>query len=338
MLLMRTYIKAEKHVHRTIPGLNPLVRIRRAGALALLALSLAAITLLAAVTSASAQTAEPTVPKGALAPVQPNPTRDAATKVYLQKHFKIPDPGMIMLGPVVKTPIPGLFGRSVEITFGLGQKANSALFFDKDGTKMIIGQYIDTSAEPWGRMNLSGIHLSDNPTMGPADAPVTIVEFADFECPYCARAFSVIETLANTTYKDKVKVIFKNYPLNQHLWAVKAAEAAECARLQNPNAFWDFARYFYSNQGSITPQNLQDKVDKEATSLKLDAPSLKVCMNSPQASERVKQDQADGNSVKVVSTPTFFIDGIQIVGLPDNKVLEFTINSELAERSAAAKH
>ena len=123
-----------------------------------------------------------------------------------------------------------------------------------------------------------------------------------------------------------------------HPWAVKAAEAAECARLQNPSAFWEFARYFYSNQGSITPKNLQDQVDKEATNLKLDTPSLKVCMNSPQASDRVKQDQADGNSIKVSSTPTFFINGIPVIGLPDNKVLEFVINSELADKSASAKH
>ena len=332
---MRTYTKTEKDVQRTILDMNFLVWIRRAGALALLTLSLLAASIASAVTSASAQTAVPGVAAATLAP---DPARDAATKVYLQKHFKIPDPDMIVLGPVVQTPIPTLYGRQVSITFGLGQKANSALFFSKDGTKMIIGTFVDTSAEPWGRVNLGGIHLSDNPTMGPADAPVTIVEFADFECPYCAHAFSEIETLVNTTYKDKVKVVFKNYPLNVHPWAIKAAEAAECARLQNPTAFWDFARYFYSNQGSITIKNLQENVDKEATKLKLDAPSLKACMGSPQASDRVKQDQTDGNSVHVTSTPTIFINAIPIVGLPDNKVFDFTIKSELEERSKSAKH
>ena len=100
---------------------------------------------------------------------------------------------------------------------------------------------------------------------------MTIVEFADFECPFCAHAFSVIETLVNTTYKGKVKVIFKAYPLNVHPWAMKAAEAAECARMQNPAAFWDFARYFYTNQGSINAKNIQDNVDKLAKSQKLDA-------------------------------------------------------------------
>src|SRR5579863_9897890 len=135
--------------------MNFLVQARRVGALALLALWLVAVAIASAVTSASAQSGMPAAPKAAPAVLPPDPVRDSATKVYLQKHFKIPDPDMIVLGPVVQTPIPSLYGRQVVITFGVGQKASSALFFDKNGTKMIIGQYIDTSAEPWGRVNLS---------------------------------------------------------------------------------------------------------------------------------------------------------------------------------------
>jgi protein-disulfide isomerase len=144
--------------------------------------------------------------------------------------------------------------------------------------------------------------------------------------------------MVNTTHKGQIKVVFKNYPLNVHPWAVKAAEAAECARLQNPTTFWDFARYFYSNQGSINPKNVQEHIDKEAAKLGLDAPSLKACMESPAASDHVKQDQADGNAIKVSSTPTFFVNGIPVVGLPDGKVLDFVIASELADKSATASH
>jgi len=212
----------------------------------------------------------------------------------------------------------------------------TTLFFDKTETKAVIGQFIDVSTDPWERVNMGAVSLDDRPTLGAADAPVTIVEFADFECPYCAHAFSVIEALVNTTYKGKVKVIYKSYPLNAHLWAFKAAEAAECARLQNPAAFWDFARYFYANQGTIDPKNLQEHVNKLAKAQRLDQPSLKACMDSPQTEVRVKQDQNDGNSIRVTSTPTFFVNGIPVVGLPDEKVLEFVINSELAGKSQPA--
>jgi protein-disulfide isomerase len=321
--LMRTYLSAQKQR----------IQLVRVSALALFVGSIATMV---GARNTFAQSAA--LAPANMAAVATDPARDAAMKTYLQKHFKIASPDLIKFGPAVQTSIPGLLGRQMTVSNVEGQSVNTALFFDKNGTKMIIGSFMDTNVEPWGRVNLGGIHLNDNPTLGPADAPITVVEFADFECPFCARAFSVLETMANTTYKDKMKVIFKNYPLNVHPWAVKAADAAECARLQNPNAFWDFARYFYTNQGSITPKNVQEYVDKEATNLKLDAPSLKACMGSAAASDRVKQDQADGNLIHVNSTPTFFINGIPVVGLPDNKVLEFVINSELAEKSASAKH
>jgi protein-disulfide isomerase len=259
--------------------------------------------------------------------------KDAALKTYLQKHFKIPTADAITLGPAFKTPLDGLLARQLVVRNDQGQSVQATIFFDQNESKAIIGQYIDTSTEPWGRVNMGAVTLEDRPTQGPADAPITIVEFADFECPFCAHAFSVLETMVNTTYKGKVKVIFKAYPLNVHPWALKAAEAAECAREQNPTAFWDFARYFYDNQGSININNLQQNVDKIAKQQKLDAPSLKACMDSPQTEARVKQDQNDGNSIHVSSTPTFFVNGIPVVGLPDNKIMAFVIDSELAKKT-----
>ncbi|MGB0061650.1 DsbA family protein [Candidatus Binatus sp.] len=270
------------------------------------------------------------------APVETDPAKDAALKTYLQKHFKIPSAELIKLGPAIKTPIDGLFARQLIVGTETGQTVSTTIFFDKSETKAIIGQYLDTSMEPWGRVNMGSVSLDDRPTQGPADAPVTIVEFADFECPFCAHAFSVIETLVNTTYKGKVKVIFKAYPLNVHPWAMKAAEAAECARLQNPAAFWDFARYFYTNQGSINAKNIEDNVDKLARQQKLDAPSLKACMDSAQTAARIKQDQTDGNTIHVSSTPTFFVNGIPVVGLPDGKIMDFVIDSELAGKGPSA--
>ncbi len=272
----------------------------------------------------------------AAAPVATDPAKDAALKTYLQKHFKIPSADLIKLGPAIKTPIEGLFARQLIVGNQAGQTVSTMLFFDKSESKAIIGQYLDTSTEPWGRVNMGSVNLDDRPSQGPANAPVTIVEFADFECPFCAHAFSVIETLVNTTYKGKVKVIFKAYPLNVHPWAMKAAEAAECARLQNPATFWDFARYFYTNQGTINAKNIQDNIDKLAKQQKLDAPSLKACMDSPQTAARIKQDQTDGETIHVSSTPTFFVNGIPVVGLPDGKILDFVIDSELAGKGPSA--
>lgn len=314
-------------------NLKLLHRLDRIMILALLAFTLGTI---ASHARALAQDSGDAVPSTAT--VATDPARDAAMKDYLQKRFKIPSASLINMGPAIATPIAGLFARQLSVANAQGQTINTTLFFDKKEDKAIIGQYLNLGTEPWGRVNMSAVSLDDHATLGPANAPVTIVEFADFECPFCAHAFSVIETLANTTYKGKVRVIFKNYPLNVHPWAIKAAEAGECARLQNPDAFFAFARYFYSNQGSINIKNLQEHIDKVAKAEKLDAPSLKACMDSPQTEARIKLDQADGNSIHVNSTPTFFVNGIPVVGLPDGKVLEFVISAELDGKATASAH
>jgi len=275
-------------------------------------------------------------PEATGATVASNPVRDAALKEYLQKKFRIGSVDEIVLGPMQKTALPGIYQRQVTVSNDKGQSATVTLFSDQNETKAILGQYYDLGSDAWGRVDLAPVHLDDRPTLGPPDALITMLEFADFECPYCAHAFGEVETLANTTYKGKIRIIFKNYPLSGHAWARAAAIAAECARLQNPSAFWDFARYFYANQGQINPGNVQKKIDAEAATLHLDDSALKACMAAPAAGQRIAQDEADGNAVHVSSTPTFFVNGIPLVGLPEGKVFDFVINSELAASSAHA--
>ena len=177
------------------------------------------------------------------------------SKSSWQKKFRIPSVEEIKLGPLERTGIKDLYGRTVTVTNEKGQTASVVMFTNPDETKAIIGQFMDLNSDPWGRTDLRMIDLEDRPTLGPADAPITIIEFADFECRSARTHSERSKTLANTTYKGKIKIIFKNYPLNVHPWAKTAAIGAECARLQNPEAFWDFARYYYANQGQITPQN-----------------------------------------------------------------------------------
>jgi protein-disulfide isomerase len=299
--------------------------------------AVAAIIVGATLASVHAQSSPPEMLRVNPGTPAPDPARDAQVIDFLQKRFKIPSANSIRLGPIMPAPgFPGLIAREVYVTNAQGQTGASLLILDKDQTHGIVAQaVIDMTKDPWDRQDTSKAHLNDRPVLGAADAPVTIVEFADFECPYCAHAFSVMENDVNNTYNGKVKLIFKNYPLNVHPWAIKAAEAAECARLQNPDAFWKFARYFYDNQSSITPKNIDDNIDRMAATLKLDDSALKACMGTAGLA-RVKQDQADGVLLHVNSTPTFFIDGIPVVGLPDNKAMQYVIDAELKAHSAQA--
>lgn len=299
--------------------------------------AMAAIVVGAALASVHAQSPPPEMLRVNPGAPAADPARDARVIDFLQKRFKIPAAGAIRLGPMAPAPgFPGLFAREVYVTNEQGQTGASLLILDKDQTHAIVAQaVIDMTRDPWDRQDTSKAHLNDRPVLGAADAPVTIVEFADFECPYCAHAFSVMENEVNNTYNGKVKLIFKNYPLNVHPWAIRAAEAAECARLQNPDAFWKFARYFYDNQSSITPKNVDDNIDKMSGTLKLDNNALKACMGTAGLA-RVKQDQSDGTLLHVNSTPTFFINGIPVVGLPDNKSMQYVIDAELKAHVAQA--
>ena len=303
-------------------------------AFALFAIIVGALGVLALVlwgageSAAGAPSPAPSVARSQI--VATDPAADARLVAYLQKRFKIPEPENVKLGPAVQSPIAGLLGRAVNLRNARGESVTVTIFTDNAMTKMVIGQYLDLTRDPWGRSDLSKAHLSDRPELGPADAPVTVVEFADFECPHCALAYSALEMLVRNTHKGQLRLIYKSFPLNGHPWAQRAAVAAECGRLQNPDAFWDFAREFYANQGSITLKNLDDRSKQVVSRFGLDAKVFDACMASPAAAQRVLEDQSDGRALKVSSTPTIFVNGIALVG-PDDNVIEYVITEELKE-------
>jgi len=261
---------------------------------------------------------------------------DVALKSALQKRLLVASPNDIQLGPPTTTPVPGVSSRTVTVTNSEGQKLQVELFFGAHADKGILTQrfeYFDI-ANPWQRINLKPVHLTDRATLGPADAPVTIIEFADFQCPHCRRAFDEIETLVNTTYKGRVRLVWKNFPLNIHPWAEQAAIAAECARQQNPQQFWEFARALFRDQDDITPENLREHIDSYSSALGLDSKALNACILGKTAEAQVEEDKKDAMALQVYSTPSFIVNGIPVAGLPSGNVFDFVINQQLQERHA----
>jgi protein-disulfide isomerase len=264
---------------------------------------------------------------------------DAVLKTVLQKRLLVPDSKNIQLGPPSPGPFAGMSSRTVTLVNPQSpdQKVEIEIFTDETGKQVLIAQHyaVVDSANPWERIDLKQLHLDDRATLGPANAPITIIEFGDFECPYCARAFSEIETVVSTTHKDRVRLIWKNFPLNVHPWAEQGAVAAECAREQNPASFWSFARNLYRDQNEINPQNLRTHIDSYVGSLSLDGKAMNACILGKTAEDRVQQDMKDGNAAHINSTPTFLIEGIPVIGLPSSNVFDFVINGQLQERHAS---
>src|SRR5215472_2400580 len=240
----------------------------------------------------------------------------------------------VEVGAATPGPLHGLWSRPLRAANQPpGSPAKSVLITDTPG-KAILGTEFDLTKDPWGRVDLSKVHLEDRASDGPENAPVTIIEFGDLECPFCARAFSEIETLVNTTHRGQVRLIFKHFPLNIHPWAMQAAIAAECVRRQNPKAFWSFVGDVYRDQGAINPANLRQHIDGYVEKLGLDQQVLNACIMAPQAEAQVTQDRDDGLAIGVNSTPTFLVDGIEMVGLPSDKTFEYVVKSELQQRAA----
>jgi protein-disulfide isomerase len=149
---------------------------------------------------------------------------------------------------------------------------------------------------------LFDIAIDDRPWKGGANAPVTIVEFTDFECPSCGATQPVLEEIAQE-FGDKVKLVVRNFPLVQHAHAFKAAEASEAAREQGK--YWEYTALLFSNQKALEV----DKLKEYATRLGLDRKKFDSALDSGRFSPKVKRDMADGEKIGVGSTPSVFING-----------------------------
>jgi protein-disulfide isomerase len=170
------------------------------------------------------------------------------------------------------------------------------------------------------------VAVDDDPAKGPADAPVTIVEFSDFQCPYCGRAEATVKQVLDN-YKDKIRFVFRDYPLSQiHPFAAKAAEASECAHEQGK--FWEFHDALYADQSKLSVPDLE----ATAARLGLNADSFKKCLDTGKYTEEVNKDTADAQKAGVNSTPSFFINGIAVVGAQGYQAFADVIDRELARK------
>ncbi|MBF0357458.1 MAG: DsbA family protein [Magnetococcales bacterium] len=159
---------------------------------------------------------------------------------------------------------------------------------------------------------------------GPATAPITIIEFSDFECPYCRRAQETINKVEKK-YGDKVRFVFRHYPLPFHKKAPKASEAAQCAKDQG--AFWPFHDALFAKGSKLEISEYK----KLAKKLKLNSKQFDHCLDSGSYASRVAADSKDGKSLGITGTPTFFINGIKLVGAVPFTDFTEVINQELAK-------
>jgi len=165
------------------------------------------------------------------------------------------------------------------------------------------------------------------PAKGPANAPVTIVEFSDFQCPFCSQLTPTLDQI-KAKYGDKVRIVFRQYPLPFHQNAAKAAEAALCANEQGK--FWDLHDYMFKNQSAIGVDDLKKKVAE----LGLNADEFGKCLDSGKQAAAVQSDMKDGSAAGVSGTPAMFINGRFISGAVPIDQITNVIEDELRRKGA----
>ena len=164
---------------------------------------------------------------------------------------------------------------------------------------------------------------ADDPVLGAANAPVTLVEFSDFQCPFCARVMPTLKKVKEA-YGDRVRIVWKDFPLTTiHPQAFKAAEAAQCAREQGK--FWELHDQLFANQQELQPGDLK----KYAAAVGVDVAKFNACFDASKYGERVQQQMQAGNQLGVQSTPSIFINGRLVSGAQPYEVFTAIIDDEL---------
>jgi len=170
------------------------------------------------------------------------------------------------------------------------------------------------------------VKAGDAPYAGGADAKVTVVEFSDFQCPFCAKGATILTELKKK-YGNKVKIAFKNFPLPFHQHAEMAAQAGLCANEQKADLFWKMHDRMFGDQTKLTKDGLV--ASAKAIGLKVD--QFTKCLDSKKYADKVKADIEDGKKVGVKSTPTFFVNGQLINGAQPVEVFSELIDEALAK-------
>jgi protein-disulfide isomerase len=250
--------------------------------------------------------------------------------LYLRNQFAFGPDVKLVIGDFKETGIPGLLEASIELTIA-DNKENAMMWVSKDGKFLLRGELNDMSKDALAE-NRAKLDLKNAPVTGNPSGSITVVEFADFECPVCRNLHEAMRGLLPNY--PQVRLVFKDYPLEQiHPWARTGALAGRCAYQQDAKAFWKMYDDLYDKQDLITAANAWDQVVDYAGQAGLNTGNFKACMTSPEAAAAVDASIANAKLLEVSSTPTLFVNGRRMVGADPHQLEQF-LQYEIQHSSA----
>ncbi len=255
--------------------------------------------------------------------------RDQKIVDFVRAQFHVPDAVKLSVGPFRDSRFEGFYTTTIYGQDGTRKTGQSA-YMTKDGRYAVIGSIYNLRVDPRTEVEHT-INLNNQASVGPADAPVTIVEYADLECPMCAETQKFFATQLIPKYGNKIRIIFKEFPLvTIHNWALTGAIANECGYVLNPADYFRFRSIIFASQDMITADSAN------ARSLLLDMGQragynrlkLAECIDSKATLPRIEADMNEGQELGVISTPTLFINGTPVVGFSPTRIYQL-INRDL---------
>jgi protein-disulfide isomerase len=255
-------------------------------------------------------------------------SEDALIKYFRKKNNLPPTATVTVQGVKDSTTIKGAKEGTLNIA---GPQGNKAVTFvaSPDLKYVVVGEVLDTTVDP-AKAVMGKINLQGEPFKGAKDAKVTIVEYSEFQCPFCKRGFDTIESQVLKSYEGKVKFYFKHFPLPFHPWAMPASIAAECAKSQKPEAYWKLYESFFNHQAEVNPQNVKDKATEYLKDSGIDMAKWGTCFDNKETAAKVNAQHDEGAALGVTGTPAFFINGRMLVGAQPFEQFKNVIDDELA--------
>lgn len=280
--------------------------------------------------AAAKKTAKAAKPAEKAEPLSPVVAHRIQTEV--RTRYNVPPQMTISVGDPKPGQVPDYDDIVITLTGG-SKPSNHDFLISKDRKTLAHLEKYDVSQDLMSKIDVKGRAVRGNP-----NAKVTIVNFDDFQCPFCSHMHSTLMSNVFKDYADKVKIIYKDYPLLEiHPWAMHAAIDGNCLGEQNGQAYWDFADYVHANQKVVAGKsraeafaNLDNAAKEQAQKHQLDQDKLQACVQK-QDESAVRASMAEGDKLGVDSTPTLIINGETFTGAVPEDKLRAVLDRALAD-------
>ncbi len=242
----------------------------------------------------------------------PSSSADRRIEVLVRSQFNVPSDYDVMLGGKTKSDIPGF--SNLPVTFShKGKQTTVAFLISSDGNTLARLEKFDISKDP-----ADTISVDKRPVRGDVNAKVTVINFDDLECPFCARMHNELFPSTLDHYKNQVRFVYKDYPLVEiHPWAMHAAVDSNCLAEQSSPGYWNYVDYVHSHGHEISGDgqdpakaflNLDSAARDEAKRLNLNTDKLNACLTK-QDEATVRASMREGANLGIEGTPQVFVNG-----------------------------